>query len=141
MRAAASGVAKPTSSKAYFRDKCYLVPGLLVDLSIQAYATTLWSASQPILRDVHDDLAVDEEFTGILAFEDAPDSGLFQGRLAQGETFAGTIRLEKGQEPGRFAATVIRADTERRSLALKFQDLSTSTFALLEAAMKKTSAE
>jgi hypothetical protein len=208
MYATTSGSAKPTSSKTNFRDKRYVVPCLLVDLSTGVYDTTLWSGSQVILRNVCDDLVVGEEFTGTLGFEDASDCGLFQarvvrvdparkmvgaeflwlsaasltliaarqadrkpdasdtpvmqvsvthktvnwslsgmlleryqGELTQGQAFGGMIRLEKAQEPGRFEAVVIRADAERRTLALKFNDLPSSTFTLLEAAMKKTTAD
>jgi len=66
--------------------------------------------------------------------------GRYQGALAEGQPFRGMIRLEKTQEPGPFAASVIRVNPERHTLALKFQDLPNGTFALLEAAIKKSNA-
>jgi hypothetical protein len=64
----------------------------------------------------------------------------YQGKLEPGQPFRGMIRLEKAEEPGPFGATVIRVDGERRTLALKFQDLPGDTFGLLEAAIKKSGA-
>jgi hypothetical protein len=64
----------------------------------------------------------------------------YHGDLAEGQQFRGMIRLEKTQEPGLFGASVIRVNPERHTLALKFQDLSNGTFALLEAAIKKSNA-
>jgi hypothetical protein len=64
----------------------------------------------------------------------------YHGNLAAGEAFGGMIRLEKTQEPGPFNAVVIRVNAEQHTLALKFSDLSSSTFALLEAAIKKSNA-
>jgi hypothetical protein len=64
----------------------------------------------------------------------------YSGELAEGQPFRGMIRLEKTQEPGPFAASVIRSNRERRTLALKFQELPSATFALLEAAIKKSNA-
>jgi hypothetical protein len=66
--------------------------------------------------------------------------GRYHGAVATGSPVYGMIRLEKAQEPGRFAASVIRVNPERHSLALKFQDLPAGTFALLEAAIKKSAA-
>ena len=66
--------------------------------------------------------------------------GRYQGELAEGQSLRGMIRLEKTQEPGPFAASVIRVNAERHTLALKFQDLPNGTFALLEAAIKKSGA-
>ncbi|MEJ0072180.1 MAG: hypothetical protein WDO24_29590 [Pseudomonadota bacterium] len=79
----ATGGIKAANSKASFRDKRYLVPSLLVDLSTEIYETTLWSGSQLILRDVYDDLAVGQTFTGSLAFDDAPECGLFEARAVR----------------------------------------------------------
>jgi len=64
----------------------------------------------------------------------------YRGKMAPGEAFSGMIRLEKTQEPGPFKAVVIRVNEEHHTLALKFADLSSSTFALLEAAIKKSNA-
>jgi hypothetical protein len=64
----------------------------------------------------------------------------YYGPLVDGQPFQGMIRLEKTQEPGPFTASVIRVNAERHTLALKFQELSTSTFTLLEAAIKKSTA-
>ena len=64
----------------------------------------------------------------------------YRGDLASGQPFRGLIRLEKAQEPGPFYASVIRADAQRETLAVKFQDLPPKTFALLETAIKKSNA-
>jgi hypothetical protein len=64
----------------------------------------------------------------------------YRGNLTAGQAFSGMIRLEKTQEPGPFNAVVIRVNEELHTLALKFSDLSSSTFALLEAAIKKSNA-
>lgn len=208
MQSATSRTAQGASTKASFRDKRYVVPPLLVDLMTGVHEVRRWSASQMILQGFVGSLALNEEFTGALSFDDDPTSGLFQacavkldearglvgaefrwlsdttraliadaldkrkpdapdqmpvmkvsvalstanwslsgmlleryhGDLKEGETFAGMIRLEKTQEPGRFQAAVIRVNTERRTLALKFQDLSPQTFTLLETAIKKSNA-
>lgn len=65
---------------------------------------------------------------------------LYQGALAEGQSFRGMIRLEKMQEPGPFGGSVIRVNPEHHTLALKFQDLPIGTFTLLEAAIKKCDA-
>jgi hypothetical protein len=64
----------------------------------------------------------------------------YRGDLQTGQPFRGLIRLEKAQEPGPFYGSVIRADAERRTLAVKFQELPPKTFALLETAIKKSNA-
>jgi hypothetical protein len=64
----------------------------------------------------------------------------YRGDLQAGQPFRGMIRIEKAQEPGVFSASVIRADHERHTLALKFQELPAGSFALLEAAIKKSNA-
>src|SRR3954471_1196981 len=70
--------------KANFRDKRYVVPNLLVDLPGNSHQTTLWSATQVILRGVEHPPAADEVFTGILSFAKRPDAtGLFQARVAR----------------------------------------------------------
>jgi hypothetical protein len=199
----------PVPAKANFRDKRYVVPNLLVDLLSGSHETTLWSATQVILRDVADLPAQDEVITGALSFAQRPDTtGLFQARVARldparklvgasfewlnepaealirdmlaerkpdapddapvmkvtiahqtinwsltgmlvaryrgdlqtGQPFRGLIRLEKAQDPGPFYGSVIRADSTRETLAVKFQDLPPKTFALLETAIKKSNA-
>jgi hypothetical protein len=198
-----------SSAKANFRDKRYVVPNLLVDLLNGSHETTLWTASQVILRDVAHPPAADEVFTGVFSFATRPDAtGLFQARVARldparqlvgatfewvsepgraliadmlaerqpdapdetpvmkitiahetvnwsltgmlvaryrgsltaGQPFRGLIRLEKAQEPGPFYGSVIRADGNRQTLAVKFQELPPKTFALLETAIKKSNA-
>jgi hypothetical protein len=62
----------------------------------------------------------------------------YTGELKSGQSFRGMIRLERAQEPGMFGATVIRANAERRTLAMKFQELPPETFTLLEVAIKKS---
>jgi hypothetical protein len=64
----------------------------------------------------------------------------YRGDLQTGQPFRGMIRIEKTQEPGSFCASVIRADHERHTLALKFQELPPGSFTLLEAAIKKSNA-
>jgi hypothetical protein len=65
------------------------------------------------------------------------------GRLpvGSGERVHGLVRTDKAQEPGAFAAAVIRQaldpETGQPALALKFADLPPSTFALLEGAIRK----
>lgn len=61
--------------------------------------------------------------------------------VAPGQRVHGLLRSDKAQEPGPFAAHVIRAavepETGQPALALKFTDLPPSTFALLESAIRK----
>jgi hypothetical protein len=64
----------------------------------------------------------------------------YRGALQGGQPFRGLIRLEKAQEPAPFYGSVIRADGNRLTLAVKFQELPPKTFALLETAIKKTNA-
>lgn len=52
----------------------------------------------------------------------------------------GLIRVEKQREPATFSASVIRVNKEFNTLALKFEPLSSATFSLLEAAIKKQGA-
>lgn len=191
------------------RDKRYGTPSLLVDLLEGAYRTPFWSHSQLIVRNLAQDLAPGQRFTGAFQFDGAQGCGLFEatvtravserqligasftwinqhGRVlmevfearrqrsmlgggpqmtvmltretcnwslsgmllpadhlpvAAGERVHGLLRLDKVQEPGAFSAAVVRqgldAETGKATLALKFVDLPPSTFALLEAGIRK----
>lgn len=59
--------------------------------------------------------------------------------LPGGQQVRGLVRLQKSLQAAVFPATVIRANLERHTLALKFNSLPPETFALLENAMKKGS--
>jgi hypothetical protein len=63
--------------------------------------------------------------------------GSYWGGLADGEPFNGMIRVEKAQDSGVFSGASIRFNEDRKTLAMKFTSLSSETFELLEAAMKK----
>lgn len=52
----------------------------------------------------------------------------------------GLIRVERQKDSATFSASVIRANREYNTLALKFEKLPPATFSLLEAAMKKQAA-
>jgi len=69
--------------------------------------------------------------TGLLADK-------FFTELQTGHQVRGLIRIAKSIQAGVFEATVIRANMERHTLALKFSYLPPDTFALLEVAMKKS---
>lgn len=55
-----------------------------------------------------------------------------------GQMFNGMIRLPRGTEAGTFVATVVRRIPDSEKVALRFTNLPEATFALLEAAMKKS---
>jgi hypothetical protein len=63
--------------------------------------------------------------------------GSYWGGLADGQPFNGMIRVEKAQDSGVFSGASIRFNVDRKTLAMKFTSLSSETFELLEAAMKK----
>lgn len=52
----------------------------------------------------------------------------------------GLIRVERQKDSATFSASVIRANREYNTLALRFETLPPATFSLLEAAMKKQAA-
>jgi hypothetical protein len=52
----------------------------------------------------------------------------------------GLIRVERQKDSATFSASVIRANREYNTLALRFEKLPPATFSLLEAAMKKQAA-
>lgn len=62
----------------------------------------------------------------------------FFTELPPGQQVRGLIRIAKSIQAGLFNATVIRVNMERHTLALRFGALPPDTFALLEAAMKKS---
>jgi hypothetical protein len=63
--------------------------------------------------------------------------GSYWGGIADGDPFNGLIRVEKAQDSGVFSGASIRFNEDRHTLAMKFTSLSSETFELLEAAMKK----
>jgi hypothetical protein len=52
----------------------------------------------------------------------------------------GLIRVERQKDSATFSASVIRANRDNNTLALRFEPLPPATFSLLEAAMKKQAA-
>ncbi len=73
MQSAAAKTVKPNTSKANFRDQRYALPSLLVDLPTGVSETGLWSAGQMALRDVPDDLSLDERGHRLaVKFQDLP---------------------------------------------------------------------
>jgi hypothetical protein len=63
--------------------------------------------------------------------------GQYSGGLSELTPFNGLIRVEKASEAGFFSGHTIKFSEERQTLAIKFTQLSSETFELLETAMKK----
>ena len=58
--------------------------------------------------------------------------------IAPGERIRGVIRIDKASESGNFEASVVWSLMDKNALAVRFELLPDATFALLEAAIKKT---